>query len=127
MAKIAGVEMCRAYHEQYGCRFISVMPTNLYGPGDNYDLENAHVLPALLRKFHEAKLKNDPSVNVWGTGNPRREFLPVDDAAVTIEVEPVVFDSTAGAARSTIKLEAEPALSEGGLDQATYGPPPTGG
>lgn len=81
MAKIAGVEMCRAYHVQYGCRFISVMPTNLYGPGDNYDLQNAHVLPALIRKFHEAKINGDKTVTVWGTGNPRREFLHVDDAA----------------------------------------------
>lgn len=81
MAKIAGIEMCQAYKNQYGCNFISVMPTNLYGPGDNYDLENAHVLPALIRKFHEAKLNNDPTVGVWGTGKPRREFLHVDDAA----------------------------------------------
>lgn len=81
MAKIAGVEMCKAYQQQYGCRFISVMPTNLYGPGDNYDLENAHVLPALIRKFHEAKANNEPSVTIWGTGKPRREFLHVDDAA----------------------------------------------
>ena len=81
MAKIAGIEMCHAYKNQYGCNFISVMPTNLYGPGDNYDLENAHVLPALIRKFHEAKLNNDETVNVWGTGKPRREFLHVDDAA----------------------------------------------
>ena len=81
MAKIAGIEMCKAYHDQYGCRFISVMPTNLYGPGDNYDLENAHVLPALIRKFHEAKMNNDPTVTIWGTGKPRREFLHVDDAA----------------------------------------------
>jgi GDP-L-fucose synthase len=81
MAKIAGIEMCQAYKTQYACNFISVMPTNLYGPGDNYDLENAHVLPALIRKFHEAKLNNDPTVGVWGTGKPRREFLHVDDAA----------------------------------------------
>lgn len=81
MAKIAGIEMCNAYKTQYGCNFISVMPTNLYGPGDNYDLSNAHVLPALIRKFHEAKLNNDETVTVWGTGNPRREFLHVDDAA----------------------------------------------
>ena len=81
MAKIAGIEMCKAYHDQYGCRFISVMPTNLYGPGDNYDLENAHVLPALIRKFHEAKINNDKSVTVWGTGKQRREFLHVNDAA----------------------------------------------
>ncbi|MBC7536861.1 MAG: GDP-L-fucose synthase, partial [Ferruginibacter sp.] len=81
MAKIAGIEMCKAYQQQYGCRFISVMPTNLYGPGDNYDLANAHVLPALIRKFHEAKSNNETSVSIWGTGNPRREFLHVDDAA----------------------------------------------
>ena len=81
MAKIAGIEMCRAYHVQYSSRFISVMPTNLYGPGDNYDLQNAHVLPALLRKFHEAKIKGDDTVTVWGSGKPRREFLHVDDAA----------------------------------------------
>jgi GDP-L-fucose synthase len=81
MAKIAGIEMCKAYNIQYGCNFISVMPTNLYGPGDNYDLQNAHVLPSLLRKFHEAKINNEPTVNVWGTGKPRREFLYVDDAA----------------------------------------------
>ena len=81
MAKIAGIEMCKAYNVQYGCRFISVMPTNLYGPGDNYNLQNSHVLPALLRKFHEAKINNDTSVTVWGTGTPRREFLHVDDAA----------------------------------------------
>jgi len=81
MAKIAGIEMCKAYHTQYGSRFISVMPTNLYGPGDNYDLQNAHVLPALIRKFHEAKINNQPTVTVWGSGKPRREFLYVDDAA----------------------------------------------
>ncbi len=81
MAKIAGIEMCRAYHAQYGCRFISVMPTNLYGPGDNYDLQNAHVLPALIRKFHEAQMNNSDAVTIWGTGTPRREFLHVDDAA----------------------------------------------
>lgn len=82
IAKIAGIKMCQAYHRQYGCRFISAMPTNLYGQGDNYHLQNAHVLPALLRKFHEAKINNEPSVTVWGTGKPRREFLHVDDAAM---------------------------------------------
>lgn len=81
MAKIAGIEMCKAYNQQYGCNFVSVMPTNLYGPGDNYDLQNAHVLPALIRKFYEAKLANSPAVTIWGTGTPRREFLHVDDAA----------------------------------------------
>jgi GDP-L-fucose synthase len=82
VAKIAGIKMCQAYHRQYGCNFISVMPPNLYGPGDNYDLSNAHVLPALIRKFHEAKENKESAVSVWGTGKPRREFLHVDDAAM---------------------------------------------
>jgi GDP-L-fucose synthase len=81
IAKIAGIKMCDAYRAQYGCNFISVMPTNLYGPNDNYDLNNSHVLPALIRKFHTAKLKNEPSVMMWGTGSPRREFLHADDLA----------------------------------------------
>lgn len=81
IAKIAGIKMCQAYNKQHGCNFISAMPTNLYGPGDNYDLKNSHVLPALLRKFHEAKINNELTVTVWGTGNPRREFLHVDDLA----------------------------------------------
>ena len=81
VAKIAGIKLCQAYHRQHGCRFISAMPTNLYGPGDNFNLETSHVLPALIRKFHEAKLANDPSVEIWGTGTPRREFLHVDDCA----------------------------------------------
>ncbi len=81
IAKIAGIEMCKAFNKQYDCNFVSVMPTNLYGPGDNYDLQNAHVLPALIRKFHEAKISNSPTVNIWGTGKPRREFLHADDMA----------------------------------------------
>ncbi len=81
LAKIAGLKMCDAYREQYGSNFISAMPTNLYGPNDNYDLNNSHVLPALIRKFHEAKLSSAPSVEVWGTGTPKREFLHVDDLA----------------------------------------------
>jgi len=81
IAKIAGIKMCQAYSRQYGCNFISAMPTNLYGPGDNYDLQNSHVLPALIRKFHEAKMNKDDSVTVWGTGNPFREFLYVEDLA----------------------------------------------
>ena len=81
IAKIAGIKMCEAYRSQYGCNFISVMPTNLYGPNDNYDLNNSHVLPALLRKFHEAKVNNDDKVIMWGTGKPLREFLHVDDLA----------------------------------------------
>jgi GDP-L-fucose synthase len=81
VAKIAGIKMCQAYRRQYGFDAISLMPTNLYGPGDNFDLENSHVLPALLRKFHEAKRDGRPTVTVWGTGQPRREFLHVDDLA----------------------------------------------
>jgi GDP-L-fucose synthase len=81
IAKIAGIKMCDAYRAQYGCNFISVMPTNLYGPNDNYDLQNSHVLPALIRKFHEAKMNNSPSVEIWGTGKPKREFMHVDDLA----------------------------------------------
>ncbi|HRP18442.1 MAG TPA: GDP-L-fucose synthase [Ginsengibacter sp.] len=81
IAKITGIKMCESYRRQYGCNFISAMPTNLYGPGDNYDLNNSHVLPALLRKFHEAKTNHDPSVVVWGTGTPLREFLHADDLA----------------------------------------------
>lgn len=81
VAKIAGLKMCEAYHDQYGCNFISVMPTNLYGPNDNYDLKTSHVLPALLRKFHEAKENGAPSVQLWGTGSPLREFLHADDLA----------------------------------------------
>jgi len=81
IAKIAGIKMCDSYRDQYGCNFISVMPTNLYGPNDNYSLETSHVLPALIRKFHEAKLQNEPSVTMWGTGQPRREFLHADDLA----------------------------------------------
>ena len=81
IAKIAGIKMCDAYREQYGCHFISAMPTNLYGPNDNYDLKNSHVLPAMIRKFHEAKLNGDGFVTIWGTGEPRREFLHADDLA----------------------------------------------
>jgi GDP-L-fucose synthase len=95
IAKIAGIKMCQSYHRQYGTRFISVMPTNLYGPGDNFDLETSHVLPALIRKFHEARISDElrvtsdkpgvtsdkKTVTIWGTGEPRREFLHVDDLA----------------------------------------------
>ncbi len=81
IAKIAGIKICESYNRQYGTNFISVMPTNLYGPGDNYDLKSSHVLPALIRKIHEAKMSNARFVELWGTGNPRREFLYVDDMA----------------------------------------------
>jgi GDP-L-fucose synthase len=82
IAKIAGIEMCDAYNRQHGCDFRAAMPTNLYGPGDNFDLATSHVIPALIRKFHEAKVANAPSVTIWGTGTPRREFLHVDDLGV---------------------------------------------
>jgi GDP-L-fucose synthase len=81
IAKIAGIKMCQSYNRQYGTNFIAIMPTNLYGPNDNFDLETSHVLPALIRKIHEAKIKNKPEVQLWGTGTPRREFLHVDDMA----------------------------------------------
>ena len=81
IAKIAGIKMCDAYRAQYGCNFISAMPTNLYGPNDNYDLQSSHVLPALIRKFHEARQNGAPEVVVWGSGKPRREFLHTDDLA----------------------------------------------
>ncbi len=81
LAKISGIEMCWSYNRQYGTQFLAVMPTNLYGAGDNYHLENSHVIPALIRKFHEAKINNLPTVTVWGTGTPRREFLYSDDMA----------------------------------------------
>ena len=81
IAKIAGIKLCDAFRAQYGCNYISVMPTNLYGPNDNYDLKNSHVVPALIRKFHEAKINNEPFVTIWGSGEPKREFLHVDDLA----------------------------------------------
>ena len=97
IAKIAGVKMCQAYRREYGFNAISLMPTNLYGPGDNFDLQGSHVLPALIRKFHEAKARNDQSVEIWGTGTPRREFLHVDDLADAVlyllknyDAEPIV-------------------------------------
>jgi GDP-L-fucose synthase len=97
IAKIAGVKMCQAYRREFGFNAISLMPTNLYGPGDNFDLQNSHVLPALIRRFHEAKARGDDSVTVWGTGSPRREFLHVDDLAdaivflmQTYDAEPLV-------------------------------------
>jgi GDP-L-fucose synthase len=97
IAKIAGVKMCQAYRREFGFNAISLMPTNLYGPGDNFDLQNSHVLPALIRRIHEAKARGDESVTVWGTGTPRREFLHVDDLADAIlyllhsyDAEPIV-------------------------------------
>jgi GDP-L-fucose synthase len=97
IAKIAGVKMCQAYRREFGFNAISLMPTNLYGPGDNFDLQKSHVLPALIRRFHEAKVRGDETVTVWGTGTPRREFLHVDDLADAVlyllqsyDAEPIV-------------------------------------
>lgn len=97
IAKIAGIKMCQAFRREFGFNAISLMPTNLYGPGDNFDLQNSHVLPALIRRFHDAKMRGDESVTVWGTGTPRREFLHVDDLADavlhllrTYDAEPIV-------------------------------------
>ena len=81
IAKITGIKLCEAYRDQYGCNFISAMPTNLFGQNDNYDLQNSHVVPALIRKFHEAKIAGVPEVVIWGTGSPMREFMYVDDIA----------------------------------------------
>ena len=81
LAKIAGIKLCESYNRQYGTNYRSVMPTNLYGPHDNFHPENSHVIPALIRRFHEAKQNNDPSIEIWGTGTPKREFLHVDDMA----------------------------------------------
>jgi GDP-L-fucose synthase len=97
IAKIAGIKLCESYNRQYGTHYRSVMPTNLYGPGDNFSLENSHVIPALLRKFHEAKESSSPDVSVWGTGNPRREFLHVDDMAAAcihvMELDDAVYEA----------------------------------
>jgi GDP-L-fucose synthase len=92
IAKIAGIRLCRAYRQQYGCNFISAMPTNLYGPNDNFDLASSHVLPALIRKFHDARTQGNPEVTVWGTGAARREFLHVDDLADACVFLMNVFD-----------------------------------
>jgi GDP-L-fucose synthase len=104
IAKIAGIKLCESYNRQYGTDFRSVMPTNLYGPGDNFDLENSHVIPALLRKFHEAKETGAPAVEVWGTGSPRRELLHVDDMA-----DACVF--VMGLDPDTYRAHTEPMLS----------------
>ncbi len=104
IAKIAGIKLCESYNRQYGTDFRSVMPTNLYGPGDNFELENSHVIPALIRKFHEAKTTGEPSVEVWGSGKPRREFLHVDDMA-----EACLF--VMGLAAETYHANTQPMLS----------------
>jgi GDP-L-fucose synthase len=94
IAKIAGLELCRSYNRQFGTNFISVMPTNLYGPGDNFDPQSSHVLPALMRKFHAAKAHGDRSVQLWGTGSPRREFLHADDLADACVLLMQTYDSS---------------------------------
>jgi GDP-L-fucose synthase len=103
VAKIAGIEMCWSYNRQYGTRYLCAMPTNLYGPGDNYDLKTSHVLPALIRKFHEAEVRSEETVTVWGTGTPRREFLYSDDMADAcihlMELPEGVLEKTLGTAR----------------------------
>ena len=101
LAKIAGIEMCSAYNRQYGTQFLAVMPTNLYGPGDNYDLQTSHVLPALIRKAHEAKTRGDEALVVWGTGTPRREFLYSDDMADACVALLRLDDARFGAALGT--------------------------
>lgn len=93
IAKIAGLKMCQAYRRQYGFNAISLMPTNLYGPGDNFDLQNSHVLPALIRRFHEANLRGDSTISIWGTGTPRREFLHVDDMADAVIYLMAAYDN----------------------------------
>lgn len=109
VAKIAGIEMCRAYNRQYGTQFLSVMPSNLYGPGDNFDLRSSHVLPALIRRFHEAKTLGDASVTLWGSGTPRREFLHVDDMA---EACTVVMDKHTGNALVNIGCGEDASIRE---------------
>jgi GDP-L-fucose synthase len=108
VAKIAGIKMCESYRRQHGCDFRSVMPTNLYGPNDNFDLDSSHVLPALLRKFHQATLNRDAAVPVWGSGRPRREFLHVDDMAAAsihvLELEPESYWSVASERCSHINV-----------------------
>ncbi|MFN7086117.1 MAG: GDP-L-fucose synthase family protein [Burkholderiales bacterium] len=110
VAKIGGIEMCGSYNRQYGTKFLAAMPTNLYGPNDNYDLENGHVLPALIRKFHEAKIRGDATVTAWGTGSPRREFLYSDDMAdacvFLMKLPDAEFDRLLAADRPLINIGA---------------------
>ncbi len=114
VAKIAGIEMCWAYNKQYNTRFIPVMPTNLYGPNDNFDLETSHALPALIRKFHEAKKSSLKSVVVWGTGTPKREFLYVDDLA---DISVYIMQSSKDKLNKSIRLSDKPLVNIGtGVD-----------
>jgi GDP-L-fucose synthase len=115
LAKIAGIEMCSAYNRQYGTQFLAVMPTNLYGPGDNYDLRTSHVLPALIRKAHEAKQRGDDALVVWGTGKPRREFLHSDDMAdacvALLELDDERFKTATGTYPPLVNIGAGTDLS----------------
>jgi GDP-L-fucose synthase len=115
LAKIAGIEMCSAYNRQYGTQYLAAMPTNLYGPGDNYDLQTSHVLPALIRKAHEAKLRGDEALVVWGTGKPRREFLYSDDMAeacvALLRLEDAAFGSLTGTHPPLVNIGAGKDLS----------------
>src|SRR5216684_3413421 len=117
VAKIAGIEMCWSYKQQYGTRFLAVMPTNLYGKGDNYDLETSHVLPALIRKMAEAKQHNRETVTIWGTGEPRREFMLSDDMAdaclFLMRLEDDQFDSLISYSNSSIKEDRAPLINIG--------------
>jgi GDP-L-fucose synthase len=117
LAKIAGIEMCWSYNRQYGTKFLAVMPTNLYGPGDNYHPENSHVIPALIRKFHEAKVNGAPRVSVWGSGNPRREFLYSDDMAAAcvylMKLPAERFDPLLGADEIHTGIFAPPVINIG--------------
>lgn len=117
IAKIAGIEMCWSYNRQYGTRFLAVMPTNLYGPGDNYHPENSHVIPALIRKFHEAKVNGEPTVTVWGTGTPRREFLYSDDMAEAcvflMTLPPEQFDALLGSDEAATGVFMPPLINIG--------------
>lgn len=123
LAKIAGIEMCWSYNRQYGTRFLAAMPTNLYGPGDNYDLNNSHVLPALIRKFHAAKQRRDPSVVVWGTGKPRREFLYSDEMAdacvFLINLPDKIFQTLLGGNETIDDCFAPPLVNIGMGDDVT--------
>jgi GDP-L-fucose synthase len=125
LAKIAGIEMCWSYNRQYGTSFLSVMPTNLYGPNDNYDLDNSHVIPALIRKFHEAKARHDKQVVVWGTGNPRREFLYSEDMAdacvYLMRLPNDIFGRLLGSAESTSGAFEPPLINIGVGEDVTIG------
>jgi GDP-L-fucose synthase len=110
MAKLAGLEMCWSYNRQYGTDFLCVMPTNLYGPGDHYDLQNSHVLPALIRKFHEAKIRKEPTVTLWGTGSPLREFLYSEDMA---EACVRILEASPGELRKVLPQDEAPLINIG--------------